>query len=174
MRTALAIVALAAISFSAACGGDDDEPRATLGEVTPVGTKEATPTPAEGGGGSGGPPAPAEPELDEQLVEVTRGDREAIIEPGQGYSLDPIAVAADAGQSPSCENLQFDFSWQVTDPYPTDGVALAWTLDREGTAVEVAGGPAGNQAVGCGTVNAENRGAAAITVAIKYLIGTLP
>jgi hypothetical protein len=165
---------LVAISFGVACGGDDDnDPQETLGDVTPVGTKEATPTPLQGGG-NGGPPAPVEPELDEQLVEVTRGDREALIEPGEAYSLDPIAVAADAGQSPSCDNLQFDFSWQVTDPYPPDGVTLAWTLERDGTAVEVASGPAGNQAIGCGTISAENRGAAAITVAMKYLIGTLP
>lgn len=163
-----------AVWLAVACGGSGDEPQATLGGVTPVGTKEATPTPGDGGGGGGGPPAPVEPELDEELVEVTRGGREAFIEPGQAYLLDAIAVAADAGQSPSCDNLQFDFSWQVTDPYPTDGVTLAWTLDHDGTAVEVASGPAGNQAVGCGTISAENRGEAAITVAIKFLIGSLP
>jgi hypothetical protein len=157
-----------------ACGGGDDAPDQTLGAVTPVGTKDTTPTPPpDAGDGSGGPPVPVDPELDEELTLVTEGELDAVIDAGGSYDIDPTALASEAGAEPDCANLQFDFSWQVTDPYPPDGVALVWQLDREGNLVQVASGAAGNQAVPCGALNAVNQGAGPITVAIKYLIGAL-
>lgn len=170
-RAAWLLVVLASTAV-AACGGGGEAPGETLGEVTAVGTKEATPTTA-GADGDGGPPAPADPELDEALTLVTSGELEATIEPGGAYSIDPLQLAAEAGAEPNCDNLQFDFSWQVIDPWPADGVGLAWQLDRSGNLVTVASGAAGNQAVPCGTLAAANQGATAITVAVKYLIGAL-
>ena len=171
MRWALALTAALPLAF-AACGDDDDGADPTFGGVTPVGTKDTTPTPVSDGG-DGGPPPPAEPELDEELTEITRGEQTASIEPGIVHEIDPQALSLEAGVEPNCENFQFDFSWQVTEPYPPDGVMLAWRFEREEGAVDVASGPAGNQAVGCGLLSAENRGAGAITVAIKYAIGAV-
>jgi hypothetical protein len=160
---------ICALLFS--CSSDDDGPEGTLGAVTPVGTKDPEATTAAPVDPGGGPPPPAEPELDEQLTEVTRGELSADIEPGGQYPLDPLVIAQGAGQAPDCNNLQFDFSWQVVDPYPPDGVALSWQFTRAEGTVEVASRPAGNQAVGCGTLAATNEGSAPISVAIKYAIG---
>lgn len=165
---------LALLVLTAACGGDDDDPSATLG--TPIGTKDATPEasaePTDAGNGA--PPYPADPTLDEELTEFSRGDLEATIEPGDRYLIDPIALANEDGEAPSCDNFLFDFSWQVTDPFPTDGVALTWLFNRSGDEVEVASGPSGEQGIGCGTLAATNGGAAPITVSIKYVVGGLP
>ncbi len=80
MRFASAVlVAVAVVGSTIACGGDDGPAESV--DVTPVGTKDATPTPAAIDPGGGAPP-PVEPELDEELTEVTRGDLEAAIEPG--------------------------------------------------------------------------------------------
>jgi hypothetical protein len=171
MRWALSVAAVVVLLL-AACGDDDDAPEGTLG-ATPIGTKDATVTAAPDGDGGAEPPDPVEPELDEELTEITRADLDAAIEPGTAYELDPESLSVDAGVEPNCANFQFDFSWQVTEPFPPDGVTLAWRFEREGGAIDVASGPAGNQAVGCGILRAENRGAAPVTVAIRYAIGAV-
>jgi hypothetical protein len=171
-RLALAFAALLSLA-AVACSGDDDSAEETLGAVSPVGTKDPEATTAAPAPGDG-PPAPAEPELDEQLTEVARGELTADIEPGGAYQMDPLVLAQETGQAPDCGNLQFDFSWQVVDPYPPDGVALSWQFTRPEGTVEVANGPAGNQAVGCGTLAPTNEGSAPISVAIKYAIGAFP
>ena len=165
----LAITCLAA----AACGGDDSDPDSTLGAITPVGTKVPTEQASDGAAtpGSEGPPSPVMPELDEELTLFLDGQIFADIQPGDSYEVDPIALGEQVGTPPSCDNFQFDFSWQVTDPYPPDGVAFKWQLLRDDGPVDIAIAPAGNQAVGCDTLLAVNEGATPISIAVRYLIG---
>ena len=172
-RAALALVSALLLALIVACGGDDSGNQQVT-DITPVGTKDSTPTPVPSDAGPGGAPAPVTPELDEELTEITTGDLQVTIEPGGSYDIDPEAIAAEAGASDVCANFQFDFSWQITDPYPADGTSLSWEFEGERGSFEVAKGPAGNQAVGCGLLSAENQGGVAITVAMKYAIGALP
>ena len=160
-----------ALSLFAACSGDDDGGASV--DVTPVGTKDATPTPGPIASGAGAP-KPVDPQLDEELTEVARDELEAAIDPGGSYEINPEALAEDAGVTDACDNFQFDFSWQVTDPYPPDGVSLSWQFDNDSEQFEVASGPAGNQSVGCGLLRAENRGEQTTVLAIKYAIGARP
>ena len=164
----------AALALVAACGGDDDEttPTETPGGLTPVGTKDATPTPASTD--DSGPPAPADPTLDEELTEITSGSFLEAIGPGAVIQIDPLAIAAaDTGSTPSCDNFAFDFTWQVQDPFPPAGVDLIWQFIRDGDVIEVAAGPAGEQTIGCGILEVLNRGAGPIMVAIRYRIGAI-
>jgi hypothetical protein len=171
MKFALTLAISAILAFAIACGGDDDGTEGEAVDVTPVGTKEATPEPAPVDPGNG-VPEPVEPELDEELTEIARGDLEAVIDPGGSYEIDPEGIAADSGALDPCANFQFDFSWQITDPYPPDGTALSWKFANDTSEFEIASGPSGNQSVGCGLLRAENGGAAPITVAIKYAIAS--
>jgi hypothetical protein len=99
---------------------------------------------------------------------------EQTVEAGAAWSLQTLDITtADTGSEPSCDNFAFDFTWQVQDPYPPDGVDLAWQFTREAGAVEVAAGPAGEQTVGCGLLEARNRGAAPVTVALRYRAGAI-
>ena len=164
----------AALALAVACGGDDDAPPATEtpGALTPVGTKDATPTPASTD--DSGPPAPADPTLDEDLTEITSGSLLEEIQLGAVIQIDPLAIAAaETGQTPSCDNFAFDFTWQVQSPYPPDGVDLVWQFVRDGDVIEVGAGPAGEQAIGCGILEALNRGAGPITVAIRFRISAI-
>jgi hypothetical protein len=166
----------AALALAAACGGDDDEttPTDTPGALTPVGTKDATPTRSSITGPGSGAPAPADPTLDEELTEITFGSLMEAIPPGTVIQLDPLGIAGVAtGRTPPCDNFAFDFTWQVQNPYPPDGVDLVWQFIRDGDAIEVAAGPSGEQAIGCGLLEAENRGAKLITVAIRYRVGAI-
>jgi hypothetical protein len=168
--TPLLLASVLALSL-VACGGDDDTDQ-DLPNTTPIGTKDLTPAPsgtaAPGDGGAA--PEPIDPQIDEELTETARGELEAVIEPAAAYEIDPEALAAEAGNAPSCDNFQFDFSWQVTDPFP-GGEALRWQMSREGAEVEIASGASGNQAIGCNQLSAVNNGDATITVSIKYAIG---
>lgn len=170
MRFALTLVLATGCLALAACGGDDSGPSETLGNITPIGTKQPTER-ASGDGSSSGAPSPVKPQLDEQLTLFLDGQIFADILPGEAYDVDPVALSEQVGAPPSCDNFQFDFSWQVTDPYPTDGVVLTWQLERDSGPVDIASGPAGNQAVGCGVLHMINGGDAPITVAVRYLIG---
>jgi hypothetical protein len=174
LKRFFAIAAVLILLILAACGGDDDDGTGDAADVTPVGTKEATPVSATPADGNTTAPPPAEPELDEELSEVTRGQLQAVIDPGGVYEVDPESIALNAGATDPCANFQFDFSWQISDPYPADGTALVWLFDSQGGQVEVASGPAGNQAVGCGLLTARNDGAEAVVVDIKYAVGVLP
>ncbi len=159
-----------ALALAAACGGGDDErtPTDTPGALTPVGTKDATPTPLATGGVV--PPAPADPTLDEELTEIASGSFDETIAGGDSWSIDTEAFAEDGSL---CTNFAFDFTWQVQDPFPPDGVDLIWQFTRAAGTVEVANGPAGEQSVGCGVLEALNRGAGTITVAIRYRVGAI-
>ena len=163
----------AALALAAACGGDDGTtPTETPGVLTPAGTKDATPTPSSIDGS--GPPAPADPTLDEELTEITSGSLLVPIQPGTVIQLDPLGIAGvDTGRTPPCDNFAFDFTWQVQSPYPPDGVNLVWQFIRDGDVIEVAASPAGEQTVGCGLLEAENRGSAGVSVAIRYRIGVI-
>lgn len=171
IRALFAIGALSALALTIACGGDD-KPSATVG---PIGTKSGAPTAsAEATPVDGGDiPDPAEPSLDEALTLITSGDVTANIAPGETYPFDPQAIAQDAGSTASCDNFQFDLTWQVQDPYPPDGVVLQWQIERNGAPVKVAEGPSGEQSVGCDAVEAKNNGPDAIAVAVKYKLGGL-
>jgi hypothetical protein len=162
-----------ALALAAACGGNDDAtPTDTAGVLTPVGTKDATLTPLASDGD--GPPVPADPTLDEELTELTYGEAEQTIEPGASWPLQTLEITtAETGTEPSCGNFAFDFTWQVQDPYPPDAVDLAWQFTRDGSTFEVAAGPAGEQAVGCGLLEALNRGSGPVTVAIRYRAGAI-
>lgn len=162
-----------ALALAAACGGNDDAtPTDTAGVLTPVGTKDATPTPLASDGA--GPPVPADPTLDEELTELTYGSLQEAIAPGTVIQLDPLGIAGVAtGRTPPCDNFAFDFTWQVQSPYPPDGVNLVWQFIRGGDVIEVAVSPAGEQSVGCGLLEAENRGPTLVTVAIRYRIGAI-
>lgn len=172
MKTLVALLIVATVGF-AACGGDDDDGGSV--NITPAGTKDAsiTPTPAgtDDGNGGGGPPAPPDPQIKEELTETARGELEAVIEPGGSYEIDTEALAIESGNAAPCDNFQFGFAWQVTDPYPPDGVSLSWQIEREGSLIEVASRADGQQALGCTGLVATNDGGSTITVAIKYAIG---
>ena len=175
-RVATLLLALLAVSvLLAACGGDDT--KATPDAATPAGTKESTETPVNtgpAGGGDATAPPPAEPQLDEQLTEVARGDLQIDIPIAGTYNIDPQTLAAQTGDVPSCDNFQFDFTWQVTDPYPPDASSLEWDLLRDTGNVTLSHDPNNEQSVGCASLQAVNQGAAPLTVAIKYAIGGIP
>ena len=87
MITRVGLVTAVVLSLATfACSSDDDSPEETLGAVSPVGTKDPEATTAAPAP-DGGPPAPPEPELDEQLTEVARGELSADIEPGVRHLL---------------------------------------------------------------------------------------
>ncbi len=161
---------LVALAMAAACGGDDDAttPTDAADGLTPVGTKEATPTPLATD--DAGPPAPADPTLDEALAEIASGNFDEAIAAGGSWSIDTAAFAEDESL---CANFAFDYTWQVQEPFPPDGVDLIWQFTREAGTVEVANGPAGEQSVGCGVLEALNRGAGSISVAIRYRVGAI-
>jgi len=172
VRRVLAVVVTLACLAVAACGDDDSGPSSTLGAITPVGTKEPTEQASDGAASPGSEaPSPVQPELDEELTLFLDGLIATDILPGDSYEVDPVALGQQVGTPPSCDNFQFDFSWQVTDPYPPDGVAFKWQLVRDGGPVDIASAPAGNQAIGCGVLLGVNEGATPITIAVHYLIG---
>jgi hypothetical protein len=171
IRAALAVLALSTLVLAIACGGDDTP----SGTISPIGTKSGAPTAsAEPTTANGGPiPAPAEPTLDEAVTLITSGDATAELGPGEIYPFDPQAIAEAAGSTPSCDNFQFDFTWQVQDPYPPANVTLQWQIERSGSDVKVAEGPSGEQSIGCDTIDLVNTGSGTISVAVKYKIGGL-
>jgi len=166
---------LAALSF--ACGGDDDgNGDAPVGSITPIGTKADTPTPTEAPASAepGAAPTPAEPIIDEDLRRIGGGELTEAIAAGATYSFDPLGFPLDPGEeTPPCASFGFTFTWQVIDPYPPDSVDLAWQLSRMGGPIVIASGPSGETTVGCGLVEAANRGQAPITVAVRYVTGTI-
>jgi hypothetical protein len=171
MRIAGLLLTLAALAAGVACGGGSSGPTAV---VSPIGTKAGTPTPtptATVAPIGNGAPLPIEPTLNEALTETASGDLTADVQPGQTYSVDPQSLVTG---SPSCTNFEFDFTWQVTDPYPPDGVDLQWQIQRNGAGVKIAEATSGEQSIGCDPLQALNAGSAPISVAIKYKIGGLP
>ena len=83
---------LAALALAAACGDDDaSTPTDTPGGLTPVGTKDATPTSLAAD--VAGPPAPADPTLDEELAEIASGNFDEAIAAGDSWSIDTAAFA---------------------------------------------------------------------------------
>ncbi len=163
----------AALALAAACGDDDETtPADTPGALTPVGTKDATETPLETGGAVA--PAPGDPTLDEELREIASGSFDETIAAGDSWSIDTVVFSEDsAGGVSLCTNFAFDYTWQVRDPFPPDGVDLIWQFTRAAGTVEVASGPAGEQSVGCGLLEALNHGAGPISVAIRYRVGAI-
>ena len=171
MRTAGLLLTLAALTACVACGGGSSGPTAV---VSPIGTKAGTPTPtpeATVATGGSGAPDPIEPTLDEALTEIASGALTADVQPGQTYNIDPQSLVTGP---PSCTNFEFDFTWQVTDPYPPDGADLQWQIQRNASPVKIAEAASGEQSVGCDSLQALNAGSAPISVAIKYKIGGLP
>ena len=170
-RLAGLLAALAVFGLFLACGGSSG-PTAM---ISPVGTKASTPTPTpeDTGPQTGGDvPTPAEPTLDEALTELASGDHTADLDPGGVDQIDPQTLVEG---SPSCTNFEFDFTWQVVDPYPPDGVDLQWVMERDnGDTVDISHDPSGEQSVGCNVVRVLNNGSSPISVAIKYKIGGLP
>lgn len=174
MRLLLALAALLGVALFVACGGDDAADTQPTEVITAAGTKDATETPAPADGSGGVAPEPSDPQLDEQLQEITAGELDAVVEPGGRYEIDPLAITETAvGSAPACANFAFDFTWQVQDPFPPDGVQLVWEFTRMGGTVEVASGPAGEQSIGCGLLEAVNHGPAAIAVAVRYRVGAI-
>ena len=114
------------------------------------------------------------PQLDEQLTEVARGDLDVEIAVGGVYYIDPQTLASQAGAVPACDNFQFDFTWQVTDPFPPTGVAFQWELQRSGGNVALSHDPSGEQSVGCDSIQAVNKGDVSVSLAVKYAIGGIP
>jgi hypothetical protein len=169
-----ASAAVALVLLTAACGGGDDDAGPT-DVFTPAGTKEETPTPAPADGSNGGvAPAPSDPQLDEQLTEITAGELEAVVDPGSRYTIDGLQITQDAvGEAPPCANFAFDFTWQVQEPFPPDNVQIAWTFERMGGTVEIGQGPAGEQQVGCGVLYLDNNGSETVRVAIRYRVGAI-
>jgi hypothetical protein len=171
MRTAGLFLTLAVLTIGVACGGGSSGPTAV---VSPIGTKLGTPTPtpvATAAPGGNGAPDPITPTLDEAVTEIASGDLTADVQPGQTYNIDPQSLVTNP---PSCTNFQFDFTWQVTDPYPPDGVDLQWEIPRNGSGVKIAEATSGEQSIGCDSLQAVNAGSAPISLAIKYKIGGLP
>jgi hypothetical protein len=169
-RLVAAIAVLTCAAFLA-CGGDDDGgPQNTLGDITPVGTKDATATP-EGGSNGAEAPTPVPPPLDEELTIYLAGSVQSDILPGDSYEIDPVAIAEQVGTPPSCDHFQFNFAWQVTDPYPPEGVSFKWQIQRDTGPVDIATGPAGTQTTGCDVLTAVNESDIPIFLNVAYLIG---
>jgi hypothetical protein len=165
------LVALAVLALCA-CGGGSNGPTAV---VSPVGTKATTPTPTPEDTSSqtgGDVPTPADPTLDEALTEFASGDHTADLQPGGVDRVDPLTLVQ--GTPPACANFEFDFTWQVVDPYPPDGVDLLWQIDRGSDPVTISTDTSGEQSVGCDNVQVLNNGSSPVSVAIKYKIGGLP
>lgn len=171
-RAAAALLIAAAVLL-AACGGDDT--KSTPIAATLAGTKADTPTPAPteiADGGGSVAPDPAGPQLDEQLTEVGSGESTVAIESGDSRVVfDP---ASDVPGDTSCDNFQYAFTWQVTDPWPPDGVALEWHRVRSDSDIVIASGASGEQSVGCDTISAVNNGPTEVTVATRYVMGGIP
>ena len=162
-----------------ACG-DDAEPGRTGTPVigTPVGTKIAVPI-----GTAASPtvaavaPTPAEPPVDEALESFGRGQFTAMIGPGEAYIFDPSPfIEPRDGRAPRCtsDEASLGISWQVTAPYPPDGVLFVWRLDKESGPVTVGEGPDGDAATPCGQLEAVNNGSGGLTVEVRYVISALP
>jgi hypothetical protein len=178
MKLLIALSLLGTLALAAACGGDDDDTGPTSA-VTPAGTKLDTPTPTIVDGGSGDVPEPSPPDLDEELTEIASDSFDTTIEAGASYTIDTVTLASEVSGDPSlsCDtspNFAFDFTWQVQDPYPPDGVQLVWQLSRSSGNIDVANQPFGEQTVGCETLLAVNNGPTPITVAISYRAGVIP
>lgn len=173
MIRATIAAAFLTLAFAIACGGDDTP----SGTISPIGTKSGGPTadatevPTDAANPA---PDPVEPELDEALTLIATGDARAELGPGEIYPFEPEVIAQTAGATPSCDNFQFGFTWQVQEPYPPDNVTMQWNIEREGADVKVAEGVSGEQSVGCDTIDLINTSADSITVAVKYKIGGLP
>lgn len=172
---ALLIAAVAATMLLAGCADEASAP--TPDAATAAGTKQ--PGDTTGADQTAGPLVTAfalpDPQLDEQLTEVARGDLgEVEIPVGGVYYIDPETLAAQAGDVPSCDNFQFAFVWQIVNPYPPDGALLEWELQRDGGNVTLSRDAAGEQSVGCDSLQAVNQGDVTISLAIKYAIGGLP
>jgi hypothetical protein len=167
------IPAFVALLLVAACGGDEGSGDGTGVPVTAVGTKEPTP---EAGtsilGEAGDAPSPVDPDLDEELTEIARDGFDTTLDPGTQYEVDPLSLATSAAASVSCDAFQFDFSWQITDPYPSDTAIVEWFIIRDTGDIKIAGGPSGNQAVGCDILRVVNSSGETVTLSVKYAIGS--
>lgn len=163
---------LVALAASVACGGDD----AAGGDgviTTPSGTK-ASPTqaPESSPAETQEAPAPPVPELDEAAAPLGEGTVTAPVYPGLTYSIDPLGLPVLAGiHLPPCEQFVFAFGWQVTVPYPADGVDVYFQIQREAGPVRIAEGPSGTVQTGCDTVEIVNAGQGFISIDLHYVIG---
>ena len=106
------------------CG--DDDSTSTPDAATAAGTKQAgEPTGAGSTAGDGGHSARSRRSAARRGAHggYARRPGRGDIPAGGVYYIDPQTLAAQDGDVPSCDNFQFEFSWQVTDPYPPDGAS---------------------------------------------------
>lgn len=165
--------ALAALALTiSACGGDDDTVEDDGGN-TPSGTK-ASPTPVLEGtpGPSATSPAPPVPEMDEAATLLAEGTMSLVVQPGLPHPIVPTDLPLEGENTlPDCEQFVFAFAWQVTLPYPPDGVAIAFQLPRDSGPVQISESPVGTSQTGCDTIEIVNSGQQSIVVDIHYKIG---
>lgn len=163
---------LVALAVSTACGDDDAGSRDGV-ITTPSGTK-ASPTQAAGSSPTETQeaPDPPVPELDEAAQQLGEGSLSAPIYPGMSYPIDPLGLALEVGiHQPPCEQFVFAFGWQVTDPYPPEGVDVYFQIQRERGPVRIAEGPAGSAQTGCEIVEIVNAAQGFISIDLHYIIG---
>src|SRR5574341_824254 len=110
-------------------------------------------------------PAPPTPPVQPGAQIVAEGTLSSTIIPGGTARFDPLTLPLNTGaEAPPCESYVFSFGWLVTDPYPAENVDLRWQWAREGSSEEIATGASGTASLGCGFLEAVNRGASKITL----------
>ncbi len=88
------------------------------------------------------------------------------IEPGQAQTIDPQALAAEAGTVPPCTRFVFLFSWQVDR---AAGVRILGQQDE--SSFEVVSGASGNASIGgCVALEALNQGDEPVAGELRYFI----
>ena len=168
----------------AACGDDNESAPATSSSPSASSTvASATFAPGEtkaptaaAPATSEGPaaPTPVMPQLSSGVRRIGEGTMNFTLVPNVNTTFDPSTFPLEQpNEKPPCSAFVFAFGWQVTNPYPapTD-LALVWRRTSEGQTVEVARGPAGEQNVGCGLLEAFNAGTSDVSVSVHYIIGS--
>ena len=178
----LLTLALALGALFAACDGDGGKVTPSPGPAaTATTTAEPTAAPSPTAGPTGAPSPTAEPQETPHAAAPTVpgnvtvlgiGEMNLNIGAGETYQFDPVQLAQDQGvEQPPCAAFVFLFAWQVSDPYPAEGVNLRFRWTRMGGTEIIAEDPSGETSVGCGGIEVVNDDAVKITVEVRYGFG---
>ena len=139
MRRLLSLAAVALLVFAAiACGGDAPEAMPTLS------------------------PPPISP----QLQTRSQGSLTLDVAAGGRQAIDPLALARQFGEPPTCADYVFLFSWQTRQK---EGISFVGT--RQGGAFDIGSGQKGEASVsGCILLEAVNAGDGAVSGEMRYFV----
>lgn len=126
----------------------------------------ATAVPACGGSTAAPEPTLAPPPLDPRLRALGQGDLALKVAAGDKQAIDPLALARQAGEPPTCVDFVFLFSWRVGKP-----AVVKFVGNRMGGEFDVAQGPEGQASVGgCILLEVRNDGKDAASGSLYYFI----